>query len=95
MKLRNGHSNSALWKNYANSKEASYQTYKDMYNYMMSTDDVLTKDNDEGLKKVLQENYAFLMESSSIEYIIQRECNVTKVGGLLDQKGYGIAMKKS
>lgn len=61
---------------------------------MTSTDDVLTKDNDEGLKKVLQENYAFLMESSSIEYIIQRECNVTKVGGLLDQKGYGIAMRK-
>ncbi|KAI4498716.1 hypothetical protein M0802_006183 [Mischocyttarus mexicanus] len=75
-------------------KEASYQTYKDMYNYMTSTDNVLTKDNDEGLKKVLTENYAFLMESSSIEYIIQRECNVTKVGGLLDQKGYGIAMKK-
>ncbi|KAF7387251.1 hypothetical protein HZH68_012928 [Vespula germanica] len=92
---KNGGSTFDFFKNYANSKEASYQTYKDMYNYMMSTEDVLTKDNDEGLKKVLQENYAFLMESSSIEYIIQRECNVTKVGGLLDQKGYGIAMKKN
>ncbi|XP_014608313.1 PREDICTED: glutamate receptor ionotropic, kainate 2-like [Polistes canadensis] len=90
-----GGSTFEFFKNYANSKEASYQTYKDMYNYMISTEDVLTKDNDEGLKKVLKENYAFLMESSSIEYIIQRECNVTKVGGLLDQKGYGIAMKKN
>ncbi|XP_046833822.1 glutamate receptor ionotropic, kainate 2-like isoform X3 [Vespa crabro] len=91
---KSGGSTFEFFKNYANSKEASYQTYKDMYNYMMSNDDVLTKDNDEGLTKVLQENYAFLMESSSIEYIIQRECNVTKVGGLLDQKGYGIAMRK-
>ncbi|XP_047363593.1 glutamate receptor ionotropic, kainate 2-like isoform X4 [Vespa velutina] len=91
---KSGGSTFEFFKNYANSKEASYQTYKDMYNYMTSNDDVLTKDNEEGLTKVLQENYAFLMESSSIEYIIQRECNVTKVGGLLDQKGYGIAMRK-
>lgn len=25
---------------------------------------------------------------------MERECNVTQVGGLLDEKGYGIAMKK-
>lgn len=35
------------------------------------------------------------MESSSIEYIIERNCEVTQVGGELDAKGYGIAMKKS
>lgn len=57
--------------------------------------EVLTAGNDEGKKKVLSENYAFLMESSSIEYIQERECNLTQIGGLLDQKGYGIAMKKS
>lgn len=57
--------------------------------------EVLTADNDEGKKKVLSENYAFLMESSSIEYIQERECNLSQIGGLLDQKGYGIAMKKS
>jgi len=26
---------------------------------------------------------------------MERECNVTQIGGLLDEKGYGIAMKKS
>lgn len=62
---------------------------------MENADYVLTADNDQGKKKVLTENYAFLMESSSIEYIQERECNLTQIGGLLDQKGYGIAMKKS
>lgn len=35
------------------------------------------------------------MESTSIEYIVERNCDVAQVGGLLDNKGYGIAMKKS
>ena len=42
-----------------------------------------------------KENYAFLMESTSIEYLEERECNVKMVGDLLDAKGYGIAMRKS
>ncbi|XP_076178431.1 glutamate receptor ionotropic, kainate 2 isoform X2 [Ptiloglossa arizonensis] len=76
-------------------KESNYSTYKEMYDYMMeNAEDVLPPDNDSGLKKVLREDYAFLMESSSIEYITERYCNVTQIGGLLDAKGYGIAMKK-
>ena len=76
-------------------KDSNYSTYKDMYDYMKANEDeVLTQDNDSGLKKVLMEDYAFLMESSSIEYITERYCNVTQIGGLLDAKGYGIAMKK-
>lgn len=39
--------------------------------------------------------YAFLMESSAIEYITERRCELTQVGGLLDSKNYGIAMTKS
>lgn len=35
------------------------------------------------------------MESASIEYIVERNCNLTQIGGLLDTKGYGIATKKS
>lgn len=50
--------------------------------------------NEDGVEKVKKEDYAFLMESSSIQYIMERECDVTQVGGLLDEKGYGIAMKK-
>ncbi|XP_032677549.1 glutamate receptor ionotropic, kainate 2-like isoform X2 [Odontomachus brunneus] len=76
-------------------KDASHEPYEIMYNYMMNhADEVLMGKNEDGLRKVQQENYAFLMESSSIEYIKQRECNVTQVGGLLDAKSYGIAMRK-
>lgn len=57
--------------------------------------DSLTSDNEEGLLKAKTENYAYLMESSTIEYLIERNCDVTQVGGLLDEKGYGIAMRKS
>lgn len=35
------------------------------------------------------------MESTSIEYVIERNCELTQVGGLLDSKGYGIAMPPS
>ncbi|CAG2182762.1 unnamed protein product, partial [Oppiella nova] len=34
------------------------------------------------------------MESAVIEYITERYCNLTQVGGLLDNKGYGIATRK-
>lgn len=58
---------------------------------------VFTKSNDEGEERVVKGDgkYAFLMESTAIEYIIQRNCNLTQIGGLLDSKGYGIAMPVS
>lgn len=90
------HFSSALLKEFLQfPKDSNSTLYKEMFDYMTSNaDDVLVKDNDIGLAKVEDDNYAFLMESSSIEYTIERHCNVTQVGGLLDQKGYGIAMKK-
>lgn len=45
---------------------------------------------EEGVEKVLEGNYAFLMESTMLDYKVQRDCNLTAVGGLLDNKGYGI-----
>lgn len=46
---------------------------------------------EEGIQRVLQGDYAFLMESTMLDYIVQRDCNLTQIGGLLDTKGYGIA----
>lgn len=56
----------------------------------------MTKDNDEGIRKVFhgEEEYAFLMESKSIEYTTQRLCNLTITGKELDDKNYGIGMRK-
>lgn len=54
--------------------------------------------NEDGIKRVLDGNrgYAFLMESASIEYITHKYCNkLTKVGGWLDSKAYGIGMPLS
>lgn len=59
-----------------------------------SGDIVHTKNNDEGVARVLKEkgNYAFLMESVPMEYQTNKDCNLMKVGGELDSKGYGIAL---
>lgn len=60
----------------------------------MDNPDMLTSSNPEGVARVKNENYAFLMESTSIDYMAERECDITAVGGLLDDKGYAIAMRK-
>lgn len=56
----------------------------------------LTETNQEGVDRVkASTDYAFLMESTSIEYNTKRECNLKKIGDALDEKTYGIAMRKS
>eukprot|EP00061_Rhincodon_typus_P007520 g29286.t1 len=50
----------------------------------------LLKNNEEGIQRVLTTDYALLMESTSIEYVTQRNCNLTQIGGLIDSKGYGV-----
>ena len=57
---------------------------------------VFTRTNDEGVERVLKKyDYAFLMESTTIEYRMERNCDLDKVGGLIDNKGYGIALPRS
>lgn len=58
---------------------------------------VFVESNEEGIERVKQSGrtYAFLMESATIEYITQTECNLTRVGGWLDSKAYGIGMPMS
>lgn len=62
---------------------------------MSTHPEVMTDSNPEGVKRAESGDYAFFMESTTIEYTIQRYCNLTQIGGLLDDKGYGIAMKKN
>lgn len=52
------------------------------------------RSNDDGQRRVEEGKFAFFMESASIEYIIERNCNLTQIGGLLDSKGYGLATSK-
>ncbi|KAL5284003.1 GRIK3 family protein [Megaselia abdita] len=74
--------------------KAEFATYNKMNEYMTKHPELLVSQNGDGVQKVLTENYAFLMESTSIEYQLARLCNLTQIGGLLDEKGYGIAMRK-
>ena len=61
-----------------------------------NADALLTNSNQEGIDKVLfeQGDYAFFMESTTIEYVIERYCQLQQVGGLLDSKSYGIAVQQ-
>lgn len=78
-------------------KDSDNPKYRGMYEYMERHPELMPSDNDVGVEKACaeEEDYAFLMESSSIEYQTERHCEITQIGGLLDDKGYGIAMKKS
>ena len=55
---------------------------------------VFTSTYKEGVERVLKGNFAFLCESSMLDYVVQRDCNLTQIGGLVDSKGYGIATPK-
>jgi hypothetical protein len=76
-------------------QDSADKMYRDMYKKMTEEPDVLASSNNEGLKWVKDRNYAYFMESTSIQYITERDCDVAQVGELLDTKGYGIAMRKS
>ncbi|XP_028969014.1 glutamate receptor ionotropic, kainate 2-like [Galendromus occidentalis] len=65
---------------------------KRMWTYMEAErPTVFTTSNKEGIERVLRGDYAYLMEALSIEYLVERNCNLTQIGTLLDSKGYGIA----
>ncbi|CAB3367343.1 Hypothetical predicted protein [Cloeon dipterum] len=76
-------------------RDSNFSTYQRMWSFMESArPSVFAASNTEGVERVVRGkgSYAFLMESTSIEYVIERNCELTQVGGLLDSKGYGIAM---
>ncbi|XP_045476404.1 glutamate receptor ionotropic, kainate 2 [Harmonia axyridis] len=75
-------------------RESNISTYQRMWSFMESQKPtVFTTSNMEGVDRVIKGkgSYAFLMESTSIEYVIERNCELTQIGGMLDSKGYGIA----
>lgn len=50
----------------------------------------LVKSIEDGIQRVMKSDYALITESTTIDYITRRNCNLTQVGGLIDSKGYGI-----
>uniref|UniRef100_A0A6G1S9T4 Glutamate receptor, ionotropic kainate 2 n=1 Tax=Aceria tosichella TaxID=561515 RepID=A0A6G1S9T4_9ACAR len=74
-------------------KDSQIETYKKIYQFM-ETHKTYVRSNDQGKERVEQGNFAFFMESTSIEYITERNCNLTQIGSPLDSKNYGIATRK-
>ncbi|KAF4528160.1 hypothetical protein B566_EDAN016924 [Ephemera danica] len=81
----------------ANQNGSNNTLHQRIWQFMETHPHVFTTSNQEGIDRVKKSNgkYAFFMESSSIEYVTERECGLAGVGGLLDAKGYGIAMRKN
>ncbi|XP_054273168.1 glutamate receptor ionotropic, kainate 2-like [Macrosteles quadrilineatus] len=78
-------------------RDSNHSTYAKMWQFMQENPTMMVASNEEGVARVMShdEDYAFLMESTSISYEAQRKCELSQVGGLLDSKGYGIAMRKN
>lgn len=75
-------------------KTSAHPTFVNMRKYMETHPNSMVADNDEGLRRVHNEDYAYLMESTSLEYYTERICNVTRVGDLIDERNYAIGMRK-
>ncbi|XP_021207901.1 glutamate receptor ionotropic, kainate 2 isoform X2 [Bombyx mori] len=76
-------------------RDSNFSTYQRMWSFMESArPSVFANTNKEGEERVVRGKgaYAYLMESTTIEYVVERNCDLTQVGGMLDSKGYGIAM---
>uniref|UniRef100_A0A8C6WYG3 Glutamate receptor n=1 Tax=Neogobius melanostomus TaxID=47308 RepID=A0A8C6WYG3_9GOBI len=72
-------------------KKSKVSTFEKMWAFMSSRPSTsLVKSIEDGVQRVLKSDYALIMESTTIDYITQRNCNLTQVGGLFDSKGYGI-----
>lgn len=69
------------------------EIYRKIYRFM-EDHKTYVRSNEEGKERVEQGNFAYFMESTSIEYITERNCNLTQIGSPLDSKNYGIATRK-
>uniref|UniRef100_A0A914ZUS1 Ionotropic glutamate receptor C-terminal domain-containing protein n=1 Tax=Parascaris univalens TaxID=6257 RepID=A0A914ZUS1_PARUN len=77
-----------------NLQESKIETYEQMWKFMSNQPTLFVNSSKEGIWRVKTSDYAYLMESSMLEYAVERDCDLMQIGGLLDQKGYGIGLPK-
>ncbi|XP_013173526.1 PREDICTED: glutamate receptor ionotropic, kainate 2-like [Papilio xuthus] len=87
--------NGSTYNFFENSNDSVYQKIWTVMKSAKPT--VFTNNNDEGRDRVVRSkgNYVFFMESTAIEYYMQRNCDLKMVGSKLDSKDYGIALHKN
>ena len=54
---------------------------------MTQNPDVFVKSADEGVAKVKNGGFAYLLESTTNDYLRSKDCELIQIGGLLDDKG--------
>ena len=47
-----------------------------------------------GIERVKKGNYALFMEADKAQFLIQRECDLYQIGGIIASKGFGIAVQQ-
>ena len=82
-----------------NVQDSKSDIYKRIWAGMINNDqdDVFVKNSEEGIERVTKKDgfYAFFTESTLVDYVTERQCQLKQVGGLLDSKSYGIGLPKS
>jgi len=77
---------------FSESNETDYQrAWNQMKGFNPSA---FTSNNKEGVDRVQKEKgtYAFLMETTSMTYNIERHCDLRQIGGQIGEKHYGLAV---
>lgn len=74
-------------------ENSKMETFKRMYNFMKSlpSEEIFVTSDEEAVKRVKAGGYAYLGESTAVQFAMYRDCDLTNIGGNLDSKGYGIA----
>ncbi|KAI3379579.1 hypothetical protein SNEBB_007415 [Seison nebaliae] len=76
-------------------KESKIPTFERMWATMQAKKENFVHNYKEGIHRVHNSNYAFLLESTMTSFYVERQCSLMQVGGLLDSKGYGIGTVKA
>lgn len=76
-------------------RDSNIATYQMIYQKMMeNSGEYMLPTTDHGVEAVKQGGgkVAFIMESPRVDYAVERYCDLIQVGGILNQKGYGIVL---
>jgi len=74
-------------------KHSTLDVYQRIWNKMLR-DGAMTQSNQEGVDMVLEKKggYAYIMEAPSMEYAMERNCDLIQVGKVFSQRSYSLAL---
>lgn len=74
-------------------KETRIPTFQRMWSFMEQAEpSVFVKTGAEGVDRVRRGGYAFIAESTFLDYQTNRECDLETIGTMFASRGYGLAM---